>query len=76
MATPEVPASLKPVVGFLKLANDNERLDPVVSYWCRFYAVQYALKVDSKSQEAKIFLLGLMDKLEMVSKKLSGRRRI
>ncbi|KAI1286905.1 Vacuolar protein sorting-associated protein VTA1 -like protein [Halotydeus destructor] len=63
-SAPPPPASLKPIVGYLKLATDNERFDPVVSYWCRFYALQNALQIDSKSKEAKTFLVYMMDYLE------------
>lgn len=67
MASPvTVPASLKSVSGHFKLAQDNDRIDPVVSYWCRLYVIQNALKIDSKSPEAKAFLIPLMGDLEKV----------
>lgn len=63
---PAPPANFKPIVPILKLAADNDTRDPAVSYWCRLHAVQMAMKIDSKSAEAKSFLMALMDQLEKV----------
>ncbi|XP_075233212.1 vesicle trafficking 1 isoform X2 [Lycorma delicatula] len=65
---PPCPASLRAIQHYLKTAAEHDDRDPVVSYWCRLCALQTALKIDKKSDEAKVFLMGLMDWLE-VSKK-------
>ena len=61
------PESLKPVAGYVKLANDTESRDPIIAYWIRVYVMQKALKIDSKSPEARSFLVNIMDRLEKVS---------
>lgn len=61
-----VPPVFKPVASYYKLALDNDPIDPIIGYWCRLYVCQRALKIDSKSSEAKDFLIPLMDLLEQV----------
>jgi len=63
-ATP--PSVLKPIVGILKTASDHEKLDPVVTYWCRLYALQMGLQIDNKSKESLSFLTTMMSWLEEV----------
>ena len=63
-----VPPVFKSVAGYYKLASDNDPLDPVIGYWCRLFVVQRAVKIDSKSPEARAFLIPLMDRLEQVSR--------
>lgn len=62
------PPGLKPIQGYLKIAEEHEKRDPSITYWCRFYAVQAGLKVDDKSPENRPFLISLMDWLEKEKK--------
>jgi len=62
------PPGLKSIQPYLKIAEEHEKRDPSITYWCRFYAVQYGLKVNDKSPENTPFLIGLMDWLENVKK--------
>lgn len=60
----ECPESLKRIQHHLKIALEHDAKDPIISYWCRLYALQTALTIDKTSKEAKIFLVSLMDWLE------------
>ncbi|XP_060836576.1 vacuolar protein sorting-associated protein VTA1 homolog [Rhopalosiphum padi] len=61
---PECPESLKKIQHHLKIALEHDSKDPVISYWCRLYALQTALTLDKSSKDAKQFLVSLMDWLE------------
>ncbi|XP_025205515.1 vacuolar protein sorting-associated protein VTA1 homolog [Melanaphis sacchari] len=61
---PECPETLKKIQHHLKIASEHDSKDPVISYWCRLYALQTALTLDKSSKDAKIFLVSLMDWLE------------
>ncbi|XP_076077836.1 vacuolar protein sorting-associated protein VTA1 homolog isoform X1 [Mytilus galloprovincialis] len=61
---PPLPASLKPIQHYLKTANEHDKRDPVVSYYCQLYAMQNGMEIDKKSKEARTFLFALMDYLE------------
>lgn len=72
----KVPASLKPIAHYIKIANENSSRDPVVYYWCLFYAVQNAMQLDKSSPEALQFLTGLLSTLETIKKQLAGTEAI
>ncbi|XP_014251111.1 vacuolar protein sorting-associated protein VTA1 homolog [Cimex lectularius] len=73
---PPCPPSLKNIQHYLKTASEHETRDPVVTYWCRLYALQTGLKLDKKSNEAKALLVMLMDWLETQKKALSDNEAI
>jgi len=61
---PPCPPSLKTIQHFLKIANEHDTRDPVISYWSRLTALQTGLTLDKSSKEALAVLLPLMDWLE------------
>lgn len=73
---PPCPVSLRSIQHHLKAASEHDERDPVVSYWCRLCALQNALKIDKKSDEAKVFLLSLMDWLEKTKKVMHDNESI
>lgn len=67
MATENLPApppQLKAIQSYLKIAQDVERVDPIVSYWLRLHSTETALKIDRESPECKAFLSALIMWLE------------
>ncbi|KAK0086172.1 hypothetical protein PV325_003635 [Microctonus aethiopoides] len=74
---PEVPASMKSIQHYLKIATEHDARDPVVAYWARLYAAQTALGISKKkSQEENIFLVKLMNWLEETKKELHDNEAI
>ncbi|KAG7197739.1 hypothetical protein KM043_001564 [Ampulex compressa] len=73
---PEVPAPLKSIQYYLKIASTHDQRDCVVSYWCRLYALQTGLKLSTKTTEETNFLLKLMDWLEATKKELRDNEAI
>lgn len=65
---PEIPTSLKSIQQYLKIAATHDQRDPVVSYWCRLYALQTGLKLSTKSPKETNFFMKLMDWLETTKK--------
>ncbi|XP_054008614.1 vacuolar protein sorting-associated protein VTA1 homolog isoform X1 [Hylaeus anthracinus] len=65
---PEIPPPLKSLQQSLKIASTHDQRDPVVSYWCRLYALQRGLKLSTKTPEETNFLLKLIDWLETTKK--------
>lgn len=64
----EVPLSLKPIGHYLKTAQEHDSRDEIVSYWCRLYALQLGLKINSQGMEERKFLIDIMDWLERKKK--------
>ncbi|KAG8180468.1 hypothetical protein JTE90_002000 [Oedothorax gibbosus] len=63
-----VPPGLKSIQPYLKIAEEHEKRDPSITYWCRLYAVQTGLKLNDKSPGNSAFFLSLMDWLESIKK--------
>ncbi|XP_043673069.1 vacuolar protein sorting-associated protein VTA1 homolog isoform X2 [Vespula pensylvanica] len=73
---PSVPAPLKNIQQYLKVASTHDQRDCVVSYWCRLYALQTGLKLSTKTSEETSFLLKLMNWLETTKKELHDNEAI
>lgn len=73
---PEIPQSLKSIQHYLKIASTHDKRDPVVSYWCRLYALQTGLKLSTKTPKETNFLMKLMDWLETTKKELHDNEAI
>ncbi|KAM8725336.1 vacuolar protein sorting-associated protein VTA1 homolog isoform 1-T1 [Acanthopagrus schlegelii] len=71
-----LPAQLKPIQHHLRTAQEHEKRDPVVAYYCRLYAMQTGMKLDSKTPECRKFLVKLMDQLESMKKELGDNDSI
>lgn len=41
----QVPESLKPIAPYIRIAAEHDSRNPVIAYWCRFYALATGLKV-------------------------------
>ncbi|XP_059211908.1 vacuolar protein sorting-associated protein VTA1 homolog isoform X2 [Centropristis striata] len=65
-----LPPQLKAIQHYLRTAQEHEKRDPVVAYYCRLYAMQTGMKLDSKTPECRKFLVKLMDQLETMKKDL------
>ncbi|XP_053737976.1 vacuolar protein sorting-associated protein VTA1 homolog isoform X2 [Synchiropus splendidus] len=71
-----LPPQLKPIQHHIRTAQEHEKRDPVVAYYCRLFAVQSGMKLDSKSPECRKFLVRLMDQLEAMKKEMSDNDSI
>ncbi|XP_073672828.1 vacuolar protein sorting-associated protein VTA1 homolog [Garra rufa] len=71
-----LPPQLKAIQHHLRTAQEHEKREPVVAYYCRLYAMQTGMKLDSKTPECRKFLVKLMDQLEMMKKELSDNESI
>lgn len=67
------PAPLKPILPFIKHAKQLERSDPVMSYYCKLYALQQGIPLikGMRDDTAKKYLLDLMDEVESEKATLS-----
>ncbi|GAA5823692.1 hypothetical protein JCM11251_000728 [Rhodosporidiobolus azoricus] len=63
-AAPPIPPDLKPIAPYLTRAQELASAEPVISYWCTYYALQQAMSIGSQDPESQTYLFGLMDKLE------------
>ncbi|CAK9781675.1 unnamed protein product [Cutaneotrichosporon oleaginosum] len=71
-----VPADLRPIEQTLKRAAELKKVDPVVSYWCCFWAAQKALKIPNRSREGTSFLMRVLDALEEMKAALGDNEAV
>lgn len=71
-----VPQELKSIQSFLQRAREIETTDAIVAYYCKYYALQQAIALPDKSQEATQYLLGLMTELEQSKQLLKEHEAI
>ncbi|BEI85171.1 hypothetical protein CcaverHIS002_0505720 [Cutaneotrichosporon cavernicola] len=71
-----VPADLRPVEQTLRRAAELKKVDPVVSYWCCFWAAQKALKIPNRSREGTAFLMRILDALEEMKAALGDNEAV
>nr|XP_004651213.1 vacuolar protein sorting-associated protein VTA1 homolog [Jaculus jaculus] len=73
---PPLPAQFKSIQHHLRTAQEHDKRDPVVAYYCRLYAMQTGMKIDSKTPECRKFLSKLMDQLEALKKQLGDNEAV
>lgn len=64
-----VPPAYRPILHYLKIAHEHSSRDPAVYYWCVYYALQCAMKIDKKSPDCVKFLTEALADLEELKKK-------
>ncbi|CCM04188.1 uncharacterized protein FIBRA_06354 [Fibroporia radiculosa] len=64
MNLPAVPSDLKSISPYLQRADELSSKDPVVSYWCAYYAAQSGISLRPKEPPSRAFLLSLLSALE------------
>ncbi|KHN72643.1 Vacuolar protein sorting-associated protein VTA1 -like protein [Toxocara canis] len=75
-AAQQVPQSLRPIAHYVKIANENAARDPIIYYWCLFYAVQTGMSLDKSSPGALQYLTSLLSTLENTKKQLAGQEAL
>ncbi|KAG6841765.1 hypothetical protein C0991_007094 [Blastosporella zonata] len=67
LGLPPVSATLKPITPFLQRANEIRTQDPVMAYWCAYYAAQLGISLkanDPASRDVLFALLGFLERLK------------
>nr|CDS32935.1 protein of unknown function DUF605 [Hymenolepis microstoma] len=68
MALAKPPDCLKKFNRICKVAQDNEEVDPIITYYCRLFVVSMGLRDDSKNKDAREFIGKLLDYLDAEKK--------
>ncbi|KZT44572.1 DUF605-domain-containing protein [Sistotremastrum suecicum HHB10207 ss-3] len=78
VAIPALPSDLRPLGPYLQRSAEVKQQDPVMSYWCKYYAVQLGLGVKSKDKDPeRTKVLGtLLTELETARQELADNQII
>ena len=61
----EIPTELKTLTQFLQRAKELETREPIMCYYCKFYAAQLGINL-AKEPDSQAFLANLLAQLEQV----------
>ncbi|KAJ7786487.1 Vta1 like-domain-containing protein [Mycena metata] len=64
MALPPTPAPLKSVFPYLQRADELRAKEPIIAYWCTYYAAQVGIALKAKDAASRNFLFELLGALE------------
>eukprot|EP00285_Hemiselmis_virescens_P011692 CAMPEP_0173393408 /NCGR_PEP_ID=MMETSP1356-20130122/22092_1 /TAXON_ID=77927 ORGANISM="Hemiselmis virescens, Strain PCC157" /NCGR_SAMPLE_ID=MMETSP1356 /ASSEMBLY_ACC=CAM_ASM_000847 /LENGTH=182 /DNA_ID=CAMNT_0014351419 /DNA_START=212 /DNA_END=756 /DNA_ORIENTATION=+ len=71
-AMPDMPPSLKSIKEYLVKSKQLANVKPVVSHYCKVYAVEQGLKKRDKADKSTLsFIMPLMDELEKEKKEMA-----
>ncbi|KAJ1303402.1 hypothetical protein OPQ81_011594 [Rhizoctonia solani] len=76
MPLSQVPPELKPIAPFLQRAEEMRAKDPIISFWCEYYAVKKGLTLKLSGSGGRPFLAKLMDSLEATKQALRGHESV
>ncbi|KAJ6575283.1 Vta1 like-domain-containing protein [Mycena capillaripes] len=64
MALSPIPAPLKTVAPYLQRADELRAKEPIIAYWCTYYAAQVGIALKAKDSASRNFLFELLGALE------------
>ncbi|KAI0257217.1 Vta1 like-domain-containing protein, partial [Lactifluus subvellereus] len=64
LGLPPLPPDLRPITSYLQRAHETRTQDPVISYWCAYYAAQVGITLRAVSTPNRNFLAALLTTLE------------
>ncbi|EGN93142.1 hypothetical protein SERLA73DRAFT_190014 [Serpula lacrymans var. lacrymans S7.3] len=70
LALPAIPAELKSISPYLQRADELVKKDPVVAYWCAYYAAQVGISLKIKDTPSRNLLFELLAVLERLKKEI------
>lgn len=69
-STMSLPRELKSIQPFLQRAEEVKSADPVIAYWCTYYAAQLGIALKLKDNAARTFLFDLLGRLETMKSEI------
>ncbi|KAI0639666.1 Vta1 like-domain-containing protein [Trametes polyzona] len=72
LALPPIPPELKSITPYLQRADELSTKDPVIAYWCAYYAAQQGIALKAKGASTRQFLIELLGLLEQMKTELGA----
>lgn len=70
LGLPPVSVGLKAVAPFLQRAEELVEREPVIAYWCAYYAAQVGISLKAKDAASRTLLFGLLTALERLKNEI------
>ncbi|KAE9398456.1 DUF605-domain-containing protein [Gymnopus androsaceus JB14] len=70
LGLPPVPPPLKSLSPYLQRADELHQKEPIIAYWCAYYAAQAGISLKAKDAASRTLLMDLLDALEKLKKEI------
>ncbi|KAI6012467.1 Vta1 like-domain-containing protein [Pisolithus orientalis] len=70
LGLPPVSVGLKAIAPFLQRAEELVEREPVIAYWCAYYAAQVGISLKAKDAASRTLLFGLLTALERLKNEI------
>ncbi|KAL1757311.1 Vta1 like-domain-containing protein [Schizophyllum commune] len=71
-----VTPNLKPIVPYLQRAEELRTKDPIMTYWCAYYAAQVGIALKAKDNASRAMLFELLTLLEKMKEEIGANDAI
>ncbi|KAF8665267.1 hypothetical protein AX16_000288 [Volvariella volvacea WC 439] len=76
LGLPPISTELKSIRPYLQRAEEVKSQDPVISYWCTYYAAQIGISLKVKDHPSREFLFAILGLLEDLKKEIGPNEAI
>ncbi|CAA7265901.1 unnamed protein product [Cyclocybe aegerita] len=66
LGLPSVPPELKAITPYLQRAEELKKQDPIIAYWCAYYAAQVGIALKARDSQSRDLLYALLGTLEQM----------
>lgn len=69
---PPITPEFKSLLPFLQRADEVKHQEPIIAYWCTYYAAQQGMAIQEKDVASRQVLFALLDTLERMKKEIGS----
>ncbi|KAF9015645.1 Vta1 like-domain-containing protein [Cyathus striatus] len=70
LGLPPISPELKPITPYLQRAEELKSQDPIIAYWCAYYAAQVGISLKARDTAARDLLFSLLGVLERMKQEI------
>ncbi|KAF5352683.1 hypothetical protein D9756_005956 [Leucocoprinus leucothites] len=72
LGLPPISSNLRPIVPFLQRAEELRKHEPIIAYWCAYYAAQVGIGLKARDNASREILFALLGILENMKKEIGS----
>lgn len=72
LGLPPISPELKSITPYLQRATELSKQDPIIAYWCAYYAAQVGISLKAKDSASRDVLFALLGTLERMKKSIGS----
>jgi vacuolar protein sorting-associated protein VTA1 len=72
LGLPPISTALKPISPYLQRAQEVSKQDPIIAYWCTYYAAQLGISLKARDPNSRDVLFALLETLERMKREVGS----